>query len=129
MPYIYRADLYCDECGDRICERLTAAGKQPACVENESSFDSEYYPKHADNEGHDTPHHCAAGQNCINRFRVGAKGNLVKTGCIVVSALITQNLTTYGVDYVIESADRGNSVGLYWATVFADQIAGHKACK
>jgi hypothetical protein len=125
MPYVYRADLYCDECGDRICERLTAAGKRPACVENESSFDSEYYPKHADNERHDSPHHCASGDKCLAKFRLGAKGNPVKTGGIFVSALITQRLTQYGIDYVIEAADRGNSVGLYWAKVFDQQISNN----
>jgi len=55
--YIYCAALYCDECANRIKERLTA----PADVEDESSYDSDAYPKgpYLDGGGEaDTPQHC-----------------------------------------------------------------------
>ena len=43
--YIYRAALYCEECGDAIGERLIGEGKAPANPADESSFDSDHFPK------------------------------------------------------------------------------------
>ena len=67
MAYIYRADIYCDDCGRAICKRLQAAGKAPADPDNGWSYDSDDYPKRAgDDEESDTPEHCAAGERCVN---------------------------------------------------------------
>ena len=129
MPFIYNADIYCDECGQKICDELRAAGKAPADTSNESLWDSDDYPKYAEPEATDTPQHCGCGSKCVNRFRVGVKGNIVKTGGTLVSALITEELTSYGVDYVIEAVSRGNPLSRYWAKVFDEQISSHKSCK
>lgn len=58
--YIYKADVYCDTCGDAICESLTAQGKAPLDAMDQVSYDSGDYPKSADigNEESDTPMHC-----------------------------------------------------------------------
>jgi len=47
VAYSYRADVWCDDCGRAICERLKAEGKAPADPSNEWSFDSDDYPKRA----------------------------------------------------------------------------------
>lgn len=57
--YIYQAALYCEECGEQICEELDAEGKRPADVENEASYDSDEYPKGPMDEGEsDSPSFC-----------------------------------------------------------------------
>ena len=58
MGYIYQADVYCNDCGAAVCARLAA----PENVADESSYDSDDYPKVADleNEESDIPEHCAA---------------------------------------------------------------------
>lgn len=63
MGYIYKADNYCDKCGDEICEELTKQGKAPEDPDNESTYDSDDFPKSADHESEesDSPQHCA---NC-----------------------------------------------------------------
>lgn len=63
MPFIYQADVWCDECGKRICEQLAQAGKAPANPSDESSFDSDDYPKRydADAAQADSPQNCASG--------------------------------------------------------------------
>ncbi len=60
--FIYCADIYCEECGAKIRAELDKAGKTPADVQNESSFDSDEYPKGPfDDAGGatDCPQHCA----------------------------------------------------------------------
>ena len=55
--YIYRAALYCEDCADKIKRNLPI----PPDVENESSFDSDEYPKgpYPDGGGEaDYPQHC-----------------------------------------------------------------------
>lgn len=43
--YIYRAALYCADCGEAIRARLTAEGKAPADPADEVTYDSEDFPK------------------------------------------------------------------------------------
>jgi hypothetical protein len=63
--YIYAADLWCEECGAKICEDLSAKGEAPEDPEDESSYDSDDYPKGPTDEGEsDTPSHCA-GCGCF----------------------------------------------------------------
>lgn len=59
--YVYCAALYCEDCGEAICEALTAEGKRPPEANDEGSFDSNDYPKGPTDEGEsDTPSHCDA---------------------------------------------------------------------
>ena len=64
MAYIYQADVWCDACGDHIKAELGRENKAPEDTEDESSFDSDEYPKHydAENEESDGPENCADGK-------------------------------------------------------------------
>lgn len=67
--YIYAADLYCDACGENIRADITAAGRAPATPENESSYDSDQFPKgpYPDGGGEsDYPCHCAGCNAFLN---------------------------------------------------------------
>jgi hypothetical protein len=76
--FIYQSALYCERCGNQICSELrTPAG---ADLNNESTWDSEDYPKGPyDNGGGeaDSPQHC--------------------DGCL---AFLENPLTSEGVEYV-----------------------------
>ena len=59
--YIYCAALYCEDCGERIRRTLTAEGKAPADRSDESSYDSDDYPKGPFSDGGgeaDSPQYC-----------------------------------------------------------------------
>ena len=66
MGYIFQADVYCDDCGDAIRERLKDNAPEDAL--DHSSYDSDNYPKEADieHEESDAPEHCAG---CGEFFR------------------------------------------------------------
>ena len=109
MAYIYRADVWCDDCGRAICERLTSAGKAPADPANEWSYDSDDYPKRAgDDEEADCPQHCAAGGKCLNAVtlpsgKVGYLfGELTQDGVEYVNDAITEAEEGCGSKEVVE---------------------------
>ena len=61
--YIYQAALYCETCGKKICDSLRDEKKAPEDELDESSYDSDDFPKgpYADGGGEaDTPQHCDA---------------------------------------------------------------------
>jgi len=64
MAYIYQADVWCDACGEKIRKELTAQGDAPEDVEDESTYDSDNFPKRydAENEESDGPENCADGK-------------------------------------------------------------------
>lgn len=43
--YMYQAALYCEKCGKDIKDRLDAEGNTPENPNNESTYDSDEYPK------------------------------------------------------------------------------------
>jgi hypothetical protein len=60
---MYAAALYCKACGEAIRERLTSEGKAPPDADDESSYDSDDFPKGPFYEGggeSDSPEHCDA---------------------------------------------------------------------
>src|SRR3954463_9207992 len=61
MGYIYRADVYCDDCGNAIRVQIKANGDAPEDELDYYSYDSDDYPKDADieHEESDSPQHCA----------------------------------------------------------------------
>lgn len=84
LVYIYQAALYCEECGEAICERLTAEGKAPEDPEDEGSYDSGGFPKGPTEEGEsDSPSHCDA-----------------------CHSFLESELTDEGADGVLESVER-----------------------
>lgn len=61
--YMYRAALYCEDCGAKICARHKAEGKAPESPDDERTYDSDDYPKgpYPDGGGEaDSPEHCDA---------------------------------------------------------------------
>ena len=64
MAYIYQADVWCDACGQEICDELTKEGKAPADPDDPSTYDSDEYPKDYDAkwEESDGPDNCASGE-------------------------------------------------------------------
>jgi len=103
VAYIYCADIYCDDCGEAIRQRLIAEGKAPVDPTDEWSYDSDDFPKVAgDDDESDCPQHCGCGEHCVNAIEI--KGGKV--------GLLFGELTSDGVDYVeevIEEAKWGSS--------------------
>lgn len=88
--YAYKADLWCDTCGNRIKEELDA--KDVA-----DDGDSDTYPQYSDEDQSETdsPSHCAEGENC--------EGAVTLSDGRKVGALIMESLTDDGVAYVREA--------------------------
>ena len=100
MSYIYQADVWCDDCGRAICKRLTQEGKAPADPSDECSFDSDDYPKQADEDESDTPQHCAAWTQCLNAVMLPS-GDKV--------GFLFGELTRDGVEYVKDAIAEGRT--------------------
>jgi hypothetical protein len=97
--YIYQADLYCEDCGQKICKALKRAGKAPKDPSDEYSYDSDDYPKGPTDEGEaDSPNHCANGEKCVNAQTLKWKGKKVGK----VGMFLETSLTSDGVDYLCE---------------------------
>lgn len=63
--YAYRAALLCEDCGPQIRNSLTSRGKAPPNPSDESSYDSDDFPKGPYPNGggeSDTPQHCDSCQ-------------------------------------------------------------------
>lgn len=59
LEYIYQADTYCDDCGKDIRKELDQLGKAPNDPDDESSYDSDEYPKGPYSSGEaDYEKHC-----------------------------------------------------------------------
>jgi hypothetical protein len=103
MNYIYQADIYCDDCGRAICKHLTREGNAPANPSDEWSYDSDDFPKRADNdEESDTPQHCAAGNECVNALTLPDGSKI---------GLLFGELTRDGVKYVKEALAEDEALG------------------
>lgn len=79
--YIYQAALYCEHCGEKIRQRLTAEGKAPANPDDEYTYDSDDFPKgpYPDGGGNaDCPQHCDSC-HCHLENPLTAEGELYVT--------------------------------------------------
>jgi len=95
MCYIYQADIWCNNCGEAIRERLIREGHAPTDPNDEWSYDSDDFPKRAsDNDESDSPQHCAAGENCINAIELPSGSKV---------GLLFGELTSDGIAYVQEA--------------------------
>jgi len=101
MAYIYRADVWCDTCGEKIIAKLTKAGKAPSDPQNESSYDSDKFPKYYDakSEKSDGPENCADG-SCGGSYEY--KGRKLTYG-----TFLRNQLTPDGYDYLRELLSQG----------------------
>lgn len=96
MAYIFQAEVWCDDCGKHIAERLKADGQEvPEDPEDHDSFDSDDFPKgpFPDDDPADTPTHCASDDECINAVHLSFGR---KVGAIV------SGLTEDGRKYALE---------------------------
>jgi len=59
MTYMYQADLWCDECGEEIRERLLKELPEDFDPDAEDTYDSDEFPKSCCSDGSDCPENCA----------------------------------------------------------------------
>jgi len=115
MAYIYCADKYCSDCGARIKEWLDKAEQTPEHPEDETTFDSDEYPKRCDDdETSDSPQHCGSHGECLNAVTLKSG---YKVGC-----LIGTNLTDVGVAYLKDAIIEGGEVAEFWRKEFSDYL-------
>jgi len=111
MAFIYQADCYCDLCGEQIKYDLEVAGKMPENPDDEHSYDSDEYPKCAnDDDESDSPQHCGNHEHCFDAHTLPSGR---KIGC-----LIGTNLTDAGIQYVKEVVDEGGELADFWRKEF-----------
>ncbi len=93
MIYIYQADTFCVDCTEQIKAALILSGKQPEDPSDESSYDSDEWPKgpYSDDES-DYPDFCGSHDDCKNAIDIGEG---FKIGC-PLNNLLTQE----GVEYL-----------------------------
>ena len=107
--FVFQADIYCADCGEAIRKRLTDEGKAPADPDDESSYDSDEFPKgpYEDGGGEaDTPQHCGSGDGCINAIA----GN----DDTEVGAFLENPLTKDGVEYVWQNTRNHSVISEMW---------------
>ena len=111
--YIYRADTWCDSCGEAIKSIIEKRGEKPEDTSDERYYDSDEWPKSADGEDEtDSPMHCGAHETCLEAEKLtdGSK----------VGALLGITLTPDGVQYVREAIAEGGLVAEFWKEQFRD---------
>lgn len=122
--YIYQADIWCEACGKSIREKLIAEGKVPEDPDDETTYDSDEFPKGPyDNGGGeaDLPQHCAAGEGCLDPLVIEG----YKYG-----AFLENELTFHGMAQLGEQADdecRGLLVD-FWLEFYKDYDLGLVTC-
>ena len=116
--YIYQADVWCDADGEAIREDLAKAGDAPEDPDDETSYDSDNFPKGPYSpEESDSPDHCAARDDCLGDLITLPSG-------WKVGELLSDDLTEDGYQYVAESTwEGGPSLELLqevWWPAFSD---------
>jgi len=87
--YIFQADIYCGKCAQEIAADITAAGQAPENPQDETSYDSDDFPKGPGfDEESDSPQHCA--------------------GCHI---FLENPLTTHGQEYMQSMVDEALAKG------------------
>ncbi len=115
--YIYAADIFCADCGEEICNAITSEGLAPENPDDESSYDSDQYPKgpYPDGGGEaDCPNHCGSGAECLNAITLSDDSR--------VGAWLENELTADGVEYVKEAINEGGEVAELWADFYSDYV-------
>ncbi len=118
MAAIYAADLWCDDCADLIRGKIQSGeypnhAKAPDDPDDETSYDSDDYPKPAgDDEASDCPQHCASDENCVNAQKL-SDGSKV--------GLLFGELTEAGIEYVKEAIAEGGLVAEFWRDQYRDK--------
>lgn len=115
LVYIYAADIYCEDCGKAIRERIINEGRAPVDPNDEYSYDSDKYPKGPFSDGGgeaDCPQHCEAGPECLNAIELidGSK----------IGAWLENELTIVGVENLRNVIRQGGEVVEMWADFYRD---------
>ena len=113
--YIYQADLWCEDCGKAIKRECRKTGDRPENWRDETTFDSDQYPKgpYSDGGGEsDCPEHCAAGDDCLNA--------IILSDGTKIGAWLENDLTPYGVAYVKDAIREGGEVSELWREFYRD---------
>lgn len=129
--YVYNADLFCEQCGERIREALNKEGKAPEDPEDEKSYDSDDYPKgpYPDGGGDaDAPVHCGSGEDCLGVETIGTMeeipGIREPNHPLKVGLFLQNPLTRDGIRYVEEAVedDPESPVVKLWADFYEIEI-------
>jgi hypothetical protein len=103
--YIYCADIYCEDCGEKIREDIDREGLAPTDPDDEHTYDSEEYPKGPYAEGggeSDCPQHCGSGADCVNAIELY---NGTKIGAFLENPLTSDGLTYARESYETEKTE------------------------
>ncbi len=106
MAYIYCADIYCDSCGEAICEQLAEEGNGLGDLAHEE-YDSDELPQCCgDDEESDSPTNCGSGPECL-------EADILPSGDKIGKQF--GELTSDGVAYLKEAIAEGGEVAEFWA--------------
>lgn len=122
--YIHDADIYCEDCGEAICEFLKGSDFAPTDPDDETSYDSSEFPKgpYPDGGGEaDCPQHCGSGKDCFNAIEL-SDGHKI-------GAWLENPLTIDGLGYVREAIQGGGEVAALWAEWYADCLDEESPCE
>lgn len=94
MPYIYQADVWCDDCGNEIKSQIREYEKKTH--DRVCRNDSEEWPIETDScsDEADSPQHCGSHESCPNAERFDGR---------LVGQFLENSLTTDGMEYVLET--------------------------
>jgi hypothetical protein len=131
--YVYQADTWCDSCGRKIADELEAEGNAPAEPDDERTYDSDEYPKHAAEEPTDGPDHCAAREDCLEAIELadyGLEAGAELYGAEVrkIGAPTNDGLTEHGAGYLAELLAEADptpyqrALYRYWRELYAEEL-------
>lgn len=100
--YVYQADLFCDYCGEDMCDSLKDNG-----IEDDG--DSGTYPQYHNEEDSltDSPNHCASESDCkawedLRFYGMSDTDPLRGAEDFIVGELLAEGLTEQGEQYVLD---------------------------
>lgn len=96
--YMYKAALYCEDCGKKLRADLDKQGKTPADPDDERTYDSGDYPKECLAGESDTVSFCDGGEHCADPI-------VLQSGH-KIGAWLEEDLTDEGVKSLQESLGR-----------------------
>jgi hypothetical protein len=108
--YVYAADLFCEDCGEAIRARIDKEGQGPNWPDDETSYDSDEYPKGPyPSDESDYVGHCAAGEDCLNAIQLPDRK---------IGAWLENPLTVQGEENTREAIREGGDVAELWAEYY-----------
>lgn len=109
--YIYGGDIYCEQCGKEICKQCISEGFSPPDLNDESSYDSDEFPKgpYLSSEA-DSPQHCGSGEDCCNAIKLPSGRK--------IGAWLENDLTIEGIKYVHEAIQDCGELAELWSEYY-----------